>query len=220
TGTNTDKMFRNITERFRWGGLDRPDADKLYLDETVRRMVNTHRTAIIELANALVNEALDSIRSRTDSTSTNEEIIALINSDKFASDRLAKAVTVLDLMDEKLPEAPAPYATRMGLEIAELYNHIGDLTGNSEALDKGMKIISSELDKAAGSLVYYRSLTPGQFASLQNADKYVFYYYIPDLIRTYVTYGGDYEALEKEWAARGVNVNDMRQLLTSSSRQN
>ncbi len=31
-----EKAYRNIVTNYRWGGLDAPDAQKLYLDETVR----------------------------------------------------------------------------------------------------------------------------------------------------------------------------------------
>ena len=48
TWTATDKMYKNVTENFRWGGLDKlGENGEIYLDETVRRMVTTHRSACL-----------------------------------------------------------------------------------------------------------------------------------------------------------------------------
>ena len=72
TWIDTDKMYANITEKFRWGGLDKAGKDgDIYLDETVRRMVTTHRTAMADLAMALYVEgieALDSVGGRKPDT--------------------------------------------------------------------------------------------------------------------------------------------------------
>lgn len=51
----TDKMYDNVMNKFRWGGLDA--GKDVYLDETVRRMVTTHRSSMLDLASALYNEA-------------------------------------------------------------------------------------------------------------------------------------------------------------------
>ena len=60
-GVNLDKMYTNITEKWQWGGLDKvDDPSKIYLDETVRRMVTTHRSAMLDLATAYLMQALES----------------------------------------------------------------------------------------------------------------------------------------------------------------
>ncbi|MDR3269011.1 MAG: DUF2723 domain-containing protein [Tannerella sp.] len=51
---DTEKMYDNVMNKFRWGGVDNPG---LYLDETVMRMCKTYRVAIFgELAEALLQE--------------------------------------------------------------------------------------------------------------------------------------------------------------------
>ena len=45
-----EKAYANIVEKYRWGGLDAPDADRLYLDETVRRMVISTRETLLQTA--------------------------------------------------------------------------------------------------------------------------------------------------------------------------
>ncbi len=49
---DTDKMYANLMN-FKFGGLDNPD---LYLDETVRRMCDSHRRLFAQLATELYNE--------------------------------------------------------------------------------------------------------------------------------------------------------------------
>ncbi len=68
TWTDTDKMYRNVTEKFRWGGLDQlGENGNIYLDETVRRMVTTHRSAMVDLAYALLVEGYNAAHPVTDS---------------------------------------------------------------------------------------------------------------------------------------------------------
>ena len=51
---NTEKMYDNLMNKFRWGGVDKPG---VYLDENVLRMCKTYRTVLFgKLAAALINE--------------------------------------------------------------------------------------------------------------------------------------------------------------------
>ena len=72
---NTDKMYDNMVNRFRWGGIDKATKEHpLYLDENVRRMCNTIRLMFADLVDQLIVEG------------KNE-----------------KALTALDLIIEKIP---------------------------------------------------------------------------------------------------------------------
>lgn len=50
---NTEKMYKNIMEEFKWGGMDKPG---VYLDETGMRMAANLRMQMSILAQALINE--------------------------------------------------------------------------------------------------------------------------------------------------------------------
>lgn len=51
---DTEKMFDNVMNKFKWGGVDKPG---VYLDETVMRMCKSYRSALFaDLANALIYE--------------------------------------------------------------------------------------------------------------------------------------------------------------------
>ena len=50
---DTEKMYDNVMNRFKFGGIDNPD---IYLDETVARMCYTHRRIFSQLATELLKE--------------------------------------------------------------------------------------------------------------------------------------------------------------------
>jgi hypothetical protein len=50
---NTEVMYPNVMEKFRWGGIDNP---KVYLDENNMRMISNFRYSFASLANALYEE--------------------------------------------------------------------------------------------------------------------------------------------------------------------
>ena len=50
---DTEKMYDNLMNRFKFGGIDNPD---IYLDETVMRMCQTHRRIFSQLAKQLIAE--------------------------------------------------------------------------------------------------------------------------------------------------------------------
>lgn len=51
---NTDKMYDNVMNKFKWGGVDKPG---VYIDENVMRMCKSYRMMLFnKLAEALVKE--------------------------------------------------------------------------------------------------------------------------------------------------------------------
>ncbi|MCM1029383.1 MAG: DUF2723 domain-containing protein [Pseudoflavonifractor sp.] len=209
TGVDIDRMYRNVTERFRWGGLDQ--GKDLYLDETVRRMVSTNRSAMVDLATALYNRAVD-----TDTTSAAGVTDAAGNSINEngrispAASREAdfdRAVEVLDLMREKLPESAQPWGPQLGQELAELYVRIGIFGNRPDELEKGLDILKGQIASAAKAVVYYQSLTPAQYSTLQMLDRYIDRILFWDLIQAYIDYGGDPKELEEMIREIGVDLN-------------
>ena len=216
-GVNTDKMYRNVTERWAWGGLDKlKDSDDIYLDETVRRMVTTHRTAMLDLVTALINEGIQAER-------TFDRDSAMLNAlqsgelKRITTDSYQRARTVLDLMREKLPVEVMPYAVQVGKQAGDLYLNLGELTGNKADTEKGLQIIRDEIMRYADNLVYYQSLSPWQYSTLPYSDRYVDQRYFLDLIQSYLYGGGDVETLEKEITAKGVDLG--RQFRFNSSQK-
>lgn len=186
---NTDKMYRNVTERFRWGGLEEvKNGKEIYLDETVRRMVVSTRSALADLAQELILEGTQA----GDSTA-------------YAADRFKKAHTVLDLMLDKLPLEAMPFGIQMGQQVAEMYGNLGHLTGNKADTAKALKLLEDEIKAYSQNIIYYQSLAPWQYASLPSTDRWIEQYYYMSLLQSYSDFGGDVEKLMLEQQDRGVN---------------
>lgn len=69
---DTDRMYKNLMEKFRWGGYN---DKRVYLDENVLRMAMNIRNNLTRLANALIDEG-DSIRAREVLDKTMKELPA------------------------------------------------------------------------------------------------------------------------------------------------
>ncbi|MCC8071655.1 MAG: DUF2723 domain-containing protein [Bacteroidales bacterium] len=207
-GVNTDKMYRNVTEQYRWGGLDLvDDPSTIYLDETVRRMVTTHRSALLDLAQALFYEGYDA------KTELKRDSLKLLNTElgaqltDFAADRFAKSRHILDLMQEKMPESAQSYSVQIGQQIANIYTKLNIMTGEESDLQQALSILRREIEKYAQYVVYYQSLKPWQYASLTRYDYYIDQGYFMDLIEDYINLGGDIEELQDYLDGLGVDLD-------------
>ena len=191
TGVDIDRMYRNITERFRWGGIDL-NPEGIYLDETVRRMVSTHRLAMLDLATELYNRAVS-----TDSVADPE-------GRRRDFDR---AIEILDLMREKLPVSAQPWGPIVGSQLPELYLRLGLVDHRQDVFDTGMDLLNDVIDTYARNIVYYQNLSPVQYSTLQHEDRYIDTALFWDLLQTYVDFGGDPDPLEKKLTSMGVDLN-------------
>ena len=215
TWTDTDKMYRNVTEKFRWGGLDQlGENGNIYLDETVRRMVTTHRSAMVDLAYALLVEGYNAAHPVTDSiTGVTHEADTV-----YAADRYGKAARVLDLIEEKLPAKHSPYSIQIGYQIADVYLRLAAETGDKKLHEKGMKILEDELLRYGVYIPYFmelrRSLPASGFQALSPADRYVpTYVYI--MLQTFADEGGDTDALSKKMHERNINIADLEYFIAN-----
>ncbi len=128
-GVNTEKMYDNIVNKFRWGGLDQSTPDKpLYLDENTRRMCTTLRMAVAELATQLIEEG-----------------------------KTEKALTVLDLLSEKMPSWQVPHDLS-SFDIARAYLELSET-------EKGEAILKEVFDNTREWVLWEQGLTPQQFRS-------------------------------------------------------
>lgn len=148
---DTDKMYDNVMNKFRWGGLD--SGKDVYLDETVRRMVTTHRSSLLDLVTALYNEGIEALYTTEDGSYTEEPNTDNKQAD-YAKDRFRKAVEVLDLMQEKLPTKLSPYSVQIGQQVANLYLYAGQELNDEEIQKKGLNILLDEVEHYAPYVPY------------------------------------------------------------------
>ena len=201
--TRTDKMYENITKKFRWGGLDIAKPGSLYLDETINRMVTTIRTTMLSLANDLANEAIIGKRA----LDNGQNVFQGKNTKEYIADRLKKAEHILDLMMEKLPAKASPLNVQIGQHIAQIYTLIAQEGGNPKCKEKAVKLLETEIDRYADYVRFYQSLSPTDYDRLTNVDKFIDQHYLGELIMAYGELNeAGFEQIEKKLTAKGVNL--------------
>jgi hypothetical protein len=206
-GVNTDKAYDNIMHKFRWGGLDKAkSADDLYLDETVRRMVTTTRSTMLDLASALYNEGI------TAEAYLAEDSVSLSPADykarkSYVDQRYSRATDIIDLMVEKLPEYASPYGIQIGYQIADLYGRLGTVTNNDKLTAKGHEIVMREIDIYKQYMRFIQSLSPDKMQMLTRVDRYIFDTYFMQLVQLAVQLGSEPGELLKDLAAEGVDFS-------------
>ena len=204
-GVSTDVMYDNVVNKFQWGGLDQAQPGGIYLDETVRRMVTTVRSAMLDLASSLINEGYLAKNGQL-------AIPAGMTAETYSADRYEKAKTILDLMMTKLPMNICPFTVPMGGQVASAYYNLGQYSDNKACIESGNKILESEMLRYAGYLRFYQSLSASQYERLTRADKFIDQQYMLDMLSNYGEHCGDqeYEAMAKKLVAAGVNMDRLQ----------
>ncbi len=206
-GVNTDKAYDNIVNKFRWGGIDKAkSADDIYLDETVRRMVTTTRSTMLDLATALYNEGvIMDEHYMTDSVNMTDSQRAEYKA--RIADRYKKSREVVDLMVEKLPAYTSPYGCLVAPQLIDIYARLALATDDTEAHEKAMEILTDEIGLAKQYLLYIQSLTPAQFYNLSRTDRYIYDTYFLNLLQLYASIGGDSNKLIEELQNEGIDFS-------------
>ncbi|MDE6715872.1 MAG: DUF2723 domain-containing protein, partial [Muribaculaceae bacterium] len=209
-GVNTDKMYENVMTKFRWGGLD--SGKDLYIDETVGRMVSTHRRALLDLANALIDEGLTlKIKLEEDPNAFSDTAIVADMRDT----RFEMARNVMNLMLEKLPASLYPFGLQTGYLVANTFLDLGNITGNKADTAMGLELLENEIMLYAEYFNYYNSLSPSMYSRLGRNDYYTHRTYFPALLSLYGNIAGDekYKLLVLRLVnEKGVDVNALATL--------
>lgn len=203
-GVNTEKMYENVTRKFRWGGLDTAEPGSLYLDETVRRMVASTRSNLLDLASAMLQEGYTE-EAETETLDKNDSAYA--EGKKSAEDKYNKAREILDLMVEKLPVETCPYSLGVGETVANYYYMLSEFTGNKEDLKKAEEIIHNEVMRYAEYIRFYQSLEPGMYYRLTSQDMYIDRTMFMDYVSTYKDITGEEKTKELLNELEGMGVN-------------
>lgn len=210
TGVDTDRMYRNVTEKFQWAGIPEAVAKgkPLYLDETVQRMVTTHRSSMLDLSTALYNEGVDLLYYGDESEKVDSAQIRL------AAEKFHKSLEILELMNEKLPVEAQEYGIQVGDQTGMLYVHLGQQMRNPAVTQKGLDILEGEIMRYAELDRYVTSLrrTPWLYTTLSRTDKYAPSYLLR-LIQDFYTAGGDVDALSNKLEENGFDVSHLAELI-------
>ena len=165
-----DKAFVNMVSKFRWGGLDAPDSEKLYLDETVRRMVSSVRTSIYTTAESLMAGGADVPAS----AAAKEAAVKAGFSEPQTQRDMARIL--LELMETKLPVRAMPYDGLSAIYLAQSYIDLYMAEGRSEDLAHAKALLDTENLRNAQLVKYASTLTPREFSTLGHAETYALQY--------------------------------------------
>ncbi|MDD5871443.1 MAG: hypothetical protein PUC77_08190, partial [Bacteroidales bacterium] len=213
---DVDKAYKNITEKFRWGGIDKSTPDNpVYLDETVRRMVTTTRSTMVDLAYELLIEGLQSKALINDTIAGKQPLAKgspeYVEAEKYMKDRFNRCRTILNLMETKLPAHAAPYAVQMGQRVAQLYYLLGTESGNKADTARAVQILESELMRFAQYVRYYQNLSTLQYRLLTNTDMYIDVYYLMELLQLYDDVCPEKaKQMDEKLRKEGVNLERLR----------
>ncbi len=164
-----EKGYRNVITNYRWGGLDQPDAEKLYLDETVRRMVASLRSAIFTIV-----ENLHDTGDMPASEDTKAAARAAGLEEPATFDDMARQL--MNILETKLPAKVTPYDGMLGLYMARMYFDLYLSSGNPADLEAAEKLVNAEADRYAGLVKYATTLDQSGIASLGRAEQYALQY--------------------------------------------
>ena len=182
-GINTEKMYDVIMNKYLWGGLDK--GKDLYLDETVRRMVSTTRRTMINLAEELYYQGVDSTGNK---------------------ENLDKSRKVLNLLEAKLPTSVMPYEGYTGIDVADIYLKLSNVTGNKDDKARALAIAEKELARYAKFVPYLNSLKDWQLKTIAYSEKNVILHAIPNFLRIYKQAGGD---VDKKLSELGISMDSI-----------
>lgn len=155
--------YRNVVGEYRWGGLDGENPAGLYLDETVRRMVASVRSAILTIAEDLIaaGDLPASAASRETAVKAGLDEPATYND---------MGRQLLDIICTKLPATASPFDGMLGLYMSRDYLDLYLATGNKADLDKAEALANAEAERYAGYVRYGAALSPSDFASLGRSE--------------------------------------------------
>ncbi len=212
--SNSDKMYENITTKFRWAGIDQAEPGSLYLDETIRRMVTTTRSTMNDLAYMLIYEGAEaSLKIDSDESLTDDDKNKL---KAYVEDRFTKARNILNLMEEKLPAEACPYAVQLGFSIAQNWDFLAQYSNNEQDKIKAIHLVEDEIMHFGQYARFYQSLDLSKYNRLTNNDRYIDQRYFPTLIYFLKQESEDrFEVVMNRLTAMGVNVERSLKFLVS-----
>lgn len=161
--------YRNVVGQYRWGGLDGENPSALYLDETVRRMVASVRSAILTIAEDLM------AAGNLPASEQSREVAVKAGMEAPATyDDMARQL--LDIIRTKLPAAASPLDGMLGLYMSRDYLDLYLAHGNPEDLDKAEALAEAEAERYAEFVRYGAALSPSDFAALGRSETYAMQY--------------------------------------------
>ena len=194
----TDRAY-DVVKNYKWGGADKAtDDNKIYFDETARRMLVSTRNSMISVATQLLAEG--DLASESGDTAK-------------AKDKYRKAAEITDLVETKLSGKAAPFDLSSALSIAQLQCELGDpaVLGDKKRTQKGVEELLGLINRYAQNVVYNRTMrfNFGGNPSMTYENQLIPYQYYR-MIELYNKYGGDQKKVDEVLKRNGLDANELK----------
>ena len=156
-----DRAYENILSKWRWGGLDA--GRKVYLDETVRRMVSSTRLAVLDVVADLIAMG-DQPASKWAQDWARKHHTAVPRT------RIDMARILLNTMNEKMPASVAPFESVTALQMGQIYAQLWDRTNDPSDLKNARKYLDLTLNRYGQLLAYTNSISRDDRARMGEAE--------------------------------------------------
>ncbi len=193
----TDRAY-NVVKNYKWGGADKAsDDNKIYYDETARRMLVSTRTSMIDVATQLLSEG----------------DMALESGDKAkARQKYRQSAEIVDLVQSKVNDKAAPYALSSALSLAQLNCELGDsaVLNDKKLVQKGLDQLYGLIEKYGKNVLYNRTMRFNFGNPSMTYENQLIPYQYYHFIELYGKYGGDMKKVDAVLKQYGLNSEELK----------
>ena len=188
----TDRAYDVVTKKYQWG--TRNGEATPYYDETARRMLYGVRNSMVSVADMLYTEGTWKEEDGNKAT---------------AMELYKKALNVLNLMENKLPESIARYDVNLVLTMAPLYCSLGEKLGDGKLKTKGLTILKTILAQYSKPMQYYGEvMRTFRYPALTYEMMYLPHIYY-QLAQKYIELGGDKAYVDLQLKPSGWSLDEL-----------
>jgi len=193
----TDRAY-NVVKNYRWGGADKASGNnKIYYDETARRMLVSTRTSMVDLATQLLSEG----------------DMGLESGDKAkAQQKYKQSAEIVGLVESKVGDKAAPYALATALSLAQLNCELGDssVLNDKKLVQKGLDQLYGLIEKYGKNVVYNRTMRFNFGNPSMTYENQLIPYQYYRFIELYGKYGGDMKKVDAVLKQYGLNKDELK----------
>ena len=183
-----------VIAKYRWGGAD-AEGKKPYFDETVRRMVYSTRSTMLDLASQFVLEGRQ-LQSKGEK--------------KEAAAKYREAVRLVRQCFAKLPVSATPYELSSALTAGEVMCEASEALGDHKAKMEGLGILRYALERDAEFLKYGVNMRMNFINPSMTYESAAISYQYWRIIELFLKYGGSRKTVEDILRPTGMTMETLR----------
>ncbi len=190
-----DKGY-DVVMNYKWGGADKATEKWApYFDETVRGMLVTTRSSMLDVAQELIYEG-DRKASAVDK--------------KGAETDYRKALKVIDTMNKNLSENVSRYGVSVALTLPEIYGELGNKLGDKKLTKRAVDMLWNQMQRFIQYVAYQQNIALNFGNVPLTMESQLMPYQYWHLIELYKQYGGDEKKVDALLKRYGFNQKDLK----------